>query len=195
LTRREIVRRILGGLGAGVAWSGVAAAHPIHQHLVDLAALPDSTMIAPDWAPEILNPQQNETLMLLAERMVPGSTEAKVNRTIDLLLGADSPENRRRFADSLSEVDNESKKRFGRVFKSLSFAQQDELLTQLSTVKTSNEPDPGGRAFTPRDHFENLKGWIVGTYYSSEMGMRELGWTDEQYFDELPSCPHPEGHH
>jgi len=47
---------------------------------------------------------------------------------------------------------------------------------------------------TIRDHFENLKGWIVGAYYSSEPGMRELGWTDNMFFPALPGCDHSDGH-
>ena len=35
----------------------------------------------------------------------------------------------------------------------------------------------GGRQESPmRGHFQNLKDWIAGAYYSSETGMRELGW-------------------
>jgi len=204
LTRREIVQGILGGLGAALAWPGITAAHPIHGHLATLAAAPDSKIAAADWALEALDSHQNDTLVALAERMVPGSTEAQVNRTIDLLLGVDSQENRQKFTDSLSVMDGESQKRFGQAFKFLSVVHQDELLTQVSAGKSSEDEDSPGagtnkrsgkRPPTPRDHFENLKGWIVGTYYSSEVGMRELGWTDEQYFDDLPSCPHPEGHH
>jgi len=46
-----------------------------------------------------------------------------------------------------------------------------------------------------RKHFENLKGWISGAYYSSEAGMRELGWTEDRVFEKFPGCEHPEGHH
>jgi len=45
-----------------------------------------------------------------------------------------------------------------------------------------------------RDHFENMKGWVVGTYYTSEVGMRELGWTGDFYFDHVPGCQHSEEH-
>jgi hypothetical protein len=40
-----------------------------------------------------------------------------------------------------------------------------------------------------------LKGWVSGAYYSSEMGMRELGWTEDRVFASFPGCEHPEGHH
>ena len=47
---------------------------------------------------------------------------------------------------------------------------------------------------TLRDHFDLLKGWIAGAYYSSEIGMRELGWTGNVVFAEFPGCQHPGGH-
>ncbi len=52
------------------------------------------------------------------------------------------------------------------------------------------------RTRSPRcgGHFQNLKGWIAGAYYSSEPGMRELGWTGNVFLAELPGCTHPGGH-
>ena len=35
LTRREMVQRLLAGVGAGAAWPLVAAGHPIHEHLAN----------------------------------------------------------------------------------------------------------------------------------------------------------------
>jgi len=46
------------------------------------------------------------------------------------------------------------------------------------------------RKFRPSGRFENLKGWISGAYYSSEMGMRELGWTEDRVFGSFPGCEH-----
>jgi hypothetical protein len=61
----------------------------------------------------------------------------------------------------------------------------DEILTEASSA---------GSGTRLRDHFELLKGWISGAYYSSEIGMRELGWTGQVMFAEFPGCPHPEKH-
>jgi hypothetical protein len=204
LTRREIVQSLLAGMGALAAWPQVASAHPIFTHLSDAETLSkaDAKAAAANWTPEFLNSHQNQTLVLLSERIVPGSSRAQVNRIIDLLLTVDTAENRRKFTDSLSTIDVESRKRFGRLFKSLSADQQDEILTSLAAGKPSVDQGSGRSikkrlqqpALTLRDHFENVKAWIVGTYYSSEAGMRELGWTGDVYFVELPTCPHPEGH-
>jgi gluconate 2-dehydrogenase subunit 3-like protein len=204
VTRREIVQSLLAGMGALAAWPQLGSAHPIFAHLSDAKTLAkaEARAAAAKWTPEFLNSHQNQTLLLLSERILPGSSQAHVNRIIDLLLTVDTPENRRKFTDSLSAIDAESRKRFGRVFKSLSAEQQDEILTSLATGKPSVDQETGRSiknrlqqpALTPRDHFDNVKTWIVGSYYSSEVGMRELGWTGDVYFIELPACPHPEGH-
>jgi hypothetical protein len=205
LTRREIVQSLLAGMGALAAWPQLASAHPIFKHLSDAKTLAkaDASAAAARWTPEFLNSHQNQTLLLLSERIVPGSSQAHVNRIIDLLLTADTSENRRKFTDSLSAIDVVSRKRFGIVFKSLSADQQEQVLTGLATGKPSVDRDSSRNAIknrlqqpalTPRDHFDNVKTWVVGSYYSSEVGMRELGWTGDVYFVELPACPHSEGH-
>jgi hypothetical protein len=198
------VQGLVAGMGA-LALARNASSHPIFRHLPDAETLgkADTKAAAAKWTPEFLDFHQNQTLLLLSERIVPGSKQVYVNRIIDLLLTVDTAENRRKFTDSLSAIDAESRKQCGLPFKSVTPDRQDEILTSLATGKPSVDQDSGRRsmkkrlqqpAFTPRDHFENVKTWIVGSYYSSEVGMRELGWTGDVYFVELPTCPHPEGH-
>jgi hypothetical protein len=201
LTRREMVRKLLAGMGAGAVWSRVAPAHPIHKHLADAAAWSqaDAKATAAAWKPEFLDAHQNRTLILLAERIMPGSGKARVNRFIDLLLSVDSTENQQKFAASLSVVDSESVQRFGHLFTAISKDRQNQLLTVFSEVgvgrKEGMDHSSGlGSEQTLHNHFDNLKGWITGAYYSSETGMRELGWTGDFVFDSYPGCPHPEGH-
>jgi hypothetical protein len=45
---------------------------------------------------------------------------------------------------------------------------------------------------TLRDHFDHLKGWIASAYYSSEIGLKELGYTGQMFFQAFPDCTHPE---
>lgn len=207
VSRRELLQKFLGALGTALAGAQVASAHPVHRHLRYPDGLLDDASAkvdASDWKPEVLDPQQNETLIILSERILPGSSGGQTNRLIDLLLTVESPENRKNFLNGMKAIDSEAQRRFHQPFRSLVPAQQDEILALCSTAKAAKvatdrettleedrAPIPGG---TIRDHFENLKGWIVGAYYSSELGMRELGWTEENYFDDLPECAHPEEH-
>ena len=75
--------------------------------------------------------------------------------------------------------------RHGKAWNAIAATEQDVLLREASTA------DPKSAI---RGHFQNLKGWIAGAYYSSEPGMRELGWTGAMIFAELPGCTHPGGH-
>jgi hypothetical protein len=189
LTRREMVGRLLAGLGAGSAWPLVAASHPIHEIFRNETLLEEGEKLAAaDWKPVFLSAQQNESLIALAEGVVPGSTKAQVNRFLDLLLSVQTEKHKSEFVAALGAFEAESLKRFGKGFPSLDDGQQNMVLT-----------DAAGNAEKEKSglyaHFENLKGWISGAYYSSEMGMRELGWTEDRVFASFPGCEHPEGHH
>jgi Gluconate 2-dehydrogenase subunit 3 len=208
ISRRQMVQRVLGSAGAGFALPALGRAHPIHQHLADAAVLAaaDEKAAAANWTPEFLDAHQNETLIVLAERIVPGSTAAQVNRFIDLLLSVDSQDNQKRFLESLSAFEAEALSRFQHPFKDLTEDQQVQILTAASTEKPG-APEENPRVPSPpraegaeaprtmRDQFENLKGWIAGAYYSSEVGMKDLGWTGQVFWDSFPGCEHPEGHH
>ena len=65
----------------------------------------------------------------------------------------------------------------GKAWTAITAAEQDALLREASTAD---------RESAMRSHFQNLKDWIAGAYYSSEQGMRELGWTATC---STPSCP------
>jgi hypothetical protein len=208
LSRREMIRRLVSGLGTGVVLARTALAHPIYKHLADgeLLAGAEAQVAEGKWTPKFLSPHQNGTLLVLSERMVPNSSQAQVNRFIDLLLSVDTAETRQEFSNSLAVLDRESIRRFGRAFKDISEAKQNELLTIFSAETLRHEETECGDADdapakksvglrpTLRDHFENLKTWITGAYYSSEMGMRELGWTGMVFFDDFPGCQHQGDH-
>lgn len=197
VTRREMVRRLLAAAGAGTAGPLVAASHPIHELFRNAAVLEEAgNLAAADWRPLVLNAQEDETLSALAERIVPGSTKAQVNRFIDLLLSVDTAEHKQKFAESLAAFEAGSQKRFGKRFPSLDARQQNMLLTDASVhpVKEDSSGIAGRENRDQHKDFENLKEWISGAYYSSEMGMRELGWTPDRVFASFPGCEHPEGH-
>jgi hypothetical protein len=195
LTRREMVQRLLAG--AGAAWPLVAASHPIYEHLANRAMFDEAEKLgAADWKLVFLNGQQDETLAALAESIVPGSMKAQVNRFIDLLLSVDTAEHQKSFVDSLAAFETESQKRFGKRFPALDAGEQTALLTDASTQAEKEDSSGTNRKEKSglREHFENLKAWISGAYYSSEAGMRELGWTGDYVFEKFPGCEHPEGH-
>jgi hypothetical protein len=188
------------------------AKHPAHRHLANAATLAqaDAQVAAADWIPAFLDSHQNETLIALAERIVSGSTRAQVNRFVDLLVSVDNQDTQQRFLNSLSAFEAESLHRFSTPFARLAESRQLEILAAAASMEpgqkaaeqpwgwfgTSGAEEPSQpERLTLRDHLENLKAWISGAYYSSEIGMNELGWTGNSFFESFPGCQHPEGHH
>jgi hypothetical protein len=208
LTRRELLQRALTGLGVAIAAPLGASAHPVHQHIADGNVESAAATVTGDaWLPEFLNSQQNETVVGLAEAVVPGSTQVLVNRVVDRCLAVDTAENQQKFIASLNALEAESQKRYHRSIAGLSAVQSTELLSACCAVESHPPSEPGSDSSgaaskdsgkndqtTLHEHFQNLKTWFVATYYSSEQGMRELGWTDDFYFESPPECAHPEEH-
>jgi hypothetical protein len=82
-----------------------------------------------------------------------------------------------------SAIESEARKRFGRGFDQLSASEKNVLLTSVSNEQTH------------RQHFSHLKDWITVAYYSSEEGMRELGWTENRTFRTFPDCEYEHESH
>jgi hypothetical protein len=182
LSRREIVQKLLSGVAMGAGLPLVASSHPIYRLLEDGEKFDrfEEMRGATDWKPLFLNAEQDKALVALSEVVVPGSTSAKVNQFIDLLLSVDTVEHRRDFVGSLMGVDEDAKKRFGRGLAALGQNEQNIVVTDFSGQDAH------------RSGFENLQEWIVGAYYSSEQGMRELGWNGSYAFENYPGCEHGE---
>jgi hypothetical protein len=203
--RRAVLQSLLTGVGASVTLPMVSDAHPMQHHLADQkkVARADKKAAAAAYKPEFLDAHQYATLEAISERIVPGSTKARVAPFIDQLLAVDTAAGQRSFLGAMGAFEMQAIDKFGKPWKSLTPAQQDELLTIASTAErglkvtvpaASGRPEVTEGKASIYDHFANLRGWISGAYYSSEIGMRELGWTGEMFFTELPGCTHADGH-
>ena len=92
----------------------------------------------------------------------------------------------RAFVGALGGLDMVAINRHGKAWVGITAAQQDALLREASTADAKTS--------ALRGHFQHLKDWIAGAYYSSEAGMRELGWDGNVVHGQLPGCTHPGGH-
>jgi hypothetical protein len=189
IPRRAALQTLLGGVATGLALpSSALAQHPVHAHLTNPGAIENAQQKASvaAYTPEFLDAHQAKTLEAVAEAIVPGSTAARVAPFVDQLLAVESVPNQRAFVGSLGAFDMAAIKSHGKAWLAITSSDQDAILRDASTADAKTS--------AMRGHFENLKQWIAGAYYSSEPGMRELGWTGNVVHAELPGCTHPGGH-
>ena len=82
----------------------------------------------------------------------------------------ESPQTQRAFLGALGAFDMAAIAKHGKAWTAITATEQDGILREASTADAKS---------AMRGHFQNLKDWIAGAYYSSETGMRELGWDGE----------------
>jgi len=202
--RRQVLQVLAGSVGAGLAAPALATGEAAHAHGHAAGAAQGGAAAAP--LPTFLEQPDLALLKSLAEAIVPGSTEAGVAAFVDQLLAVDTRERQRDFLAALGAIQSESLSRYRKSWLSLDAAQQTELLTAASTGPRSREPrywKPGEPVLaaerprvppTLRDRFESLKDVVATAYFSSEKGMKELGWTGQMVHPSFPGCTHPDGH-
>jgi hypothetical protein len=206
MKRRDLIRAgVLAGAAAALRSPiGKAQSATQSSELTPAQSGVDASkdLSAPGWKPLFLDEHQNETLIVLSDLMIPatdtpGAKEALVNRYIDLVLAAETPETQRAFLNSLGYLDGESIRRFKAAFRYLSREDQDTLLHALAY--TVNESRWTGEVDAKPDvghvHFEALKQRIMTAYYSSQIGEKELGWDGAFAHGPYAGCDHPEGNH
>lgn len=186
VSRREAAQTLLSGLAAGVVFPGLSPLHPVRALLLNgplLDAIDDRAVASETHKPLFLSPAQFSALDKITEAIVPGSRKAHSAAFIDLLLSVDSETSRQEFSAALTALDKGAEKAFQKDVVGLNDAQLNELLGAAAS-----------RDSTSFARFESLKGWAVGAYYSSEIGMRELGWTPDRVFSSYPACTNVESH-
>lgn len=210
-TRREMLQALAASISAGAVVPGLAANDHLPRHLAAADAIEqaDAKSKAAAYKPAFLDAHQLATVASLAERIVPGASRAKSAEFIDQLLAVDAMDDQRAFLVALGAFEGQALARASRPWIKLAEADQVAILTEASTMASSQpsskpwtrgQPVAYGREPVPpapltlRDHFDLLKRWIAGAYYSSEIGMKELGWTGNVVHPAFPGCDHPGSH-
>lgn len=139
--------------------------------------------LSPSSALKVLDPHQNETVVSIAEMIIPatdtpGATAAKVNEFVDLALAEWFDDNERaKFLQGIGELDDRTRKRFGKEFTGAAPEQQTEMLQLVDAeVAGLRDADKQGmhRDPTPsQGFFQMLKRLTLLGYYTSEIGDAE----------------------
>lgn len=204
MKRRDLFRRsFLGALGATLSWVSGRAANSYHSaRNRDFPVGYDASVSLADenWEPKFFSEHQNRLFSQLSELIIPetdtpGARSVLVNRFVDHLLAAESRETQKQFIESLSYIDGEAFQRFGQGFLDLAEESQVEFLNYLAYPHGLVTWQSNRSEFAGNVHFNRIKEWVARAYWTSETGMRTLGWDGSSMHGPFAGCPHPEDTH
>jgi gluconate 2-dehydrogenase gamma chain len=195
MNRRDVLRvTVFGAIGVGTT----VPASPAREFPSGYDA--SKELERPDWKPLFLDAHQNETLILLSDLMIPatdtpGAKAALVNRFLDLLMSVETAETQRAFIAALAYIDGESMRRYNSAFVYAPRERQLEFLTLIAYPHSLETWGEGQAEFPGHTHFQKLKNWITGAYYSSAVGLKELGWDGAFPHGTFSGCDHSADEH
>jgi len=195
MNRRELLRNSLLTIG-------VAASANIPVEALVFASGDDASreLARADWAPVFLNAQQNETLISLGEAIIPatdtpGAKAALVNRFLDLVLSVLPAETQHEFLHSLTWFDTSAVARYKTNFANLSDDQKQDFLNLVAWPHTHVRWGETDNGFDGHEHFQKMKRWVATAYYTSPVGLKELGWDGWPARGTFKGCEHQPGEH
>ena len=195
MNRRELIRNSLLTLGAAAT-----ANIPVEALVFASSDNAWEKLARADWTPVLLNAQQNETLTALGEAIIPatdtpGAKAALVNRFLDLVLSALPSETQGEFLASLTWFDTGATERYKATFVNLSDEDQQDFMNLVAWPHTRPRWGKIDANFEGYEHFERVKRWIAAAYYSSPVGLKELGWDGWAARGIFEGCEHQPGEH
>ncbi len=189
ISRRDILRTLAVGAVTGSVLQIIPAeaAAYIHQMVhKEKAAGP-----AGNYTPKYFSAPQYATLVALCHMILPqddksgGAVEAGAPEFIDLLT-SENPKYQLKLGGGLFWLDGFCTDRFGKVFLDCAPEQKKEVLDLIAFRKNAKK-DPAlsqGVAF-----FAFLRNLTCDGYYTSKIGIADLGYIGNTSLREFPGCP------
>jgi gluconate 2-dehydrogenase gamma chain len=189
ISRRDILRTLAVGAAAGSVLQIIPAeaAAYIHQMVQKEKALSP----AGNYTPKYFSAGQYATLVVLCDMIIPkdeksgGAVEAGAPEFIDLLT-SENEKYQLKLGGGLFWLDAFCTDRYGKVFYDCTLAQRKEVLDLIAFRKNTRQ-DPSlsqGISF-----FAFLRNLTCDGYYTSKIGIADLGYIGNTSLREFPGCP------
>lgn len=191
VSRRKAIKGVAFGLGTAASFPilNQQAAAQGHHHTATVPQVSDSNTAK---TPAFFNPLQYATITVLASVIIPtdetpGAREAKVNEYIDMIVSEGSSSLKKLYRDGLEWLEKTCHSRHRKRFVELSNEQQVKIVTEISQIKNPSADSPLQARF-----FKAIKEATIDGFYTSRIGLDELGYKGNGVLEEFPGCTHPE---
>ena len=188
ISRRDILRTLaVGAAGSVLQVIPAEAAAYVHQMVRD----EKSASSAGKYMPKYFTASQYATLLVLCDMIVPkdeksgGAIEAGAPEFIDLL-SSENGKYQLKLGGGLSWLDNYCTDRYGTSFLGCSAAQKKEVLDLISFRKNAKKDSSLSQGVS---FFAFLRNLTCDGYYTSKIGIADLGYIGNTSLREFPGCP------
>jgi gluconate 2-dehydrogenase gamma chain len=187
ISRRDILRTLAVGAGSVLRIIPAEAAAYVHQ----MVHKEKSATPAGNYSPKYFSAPQYAALVVLCDMIIPkdeksgGAVEAGAPEFIDLLT-SENPDYQLKLGGGLFWLDGFCTDRYGKLFLDCVLEQKKEVLDLIAFRKNAEKDSSlsQGVAF-----FAFLRDLACDGYYTSKIGIADLGYIGNTVVSEFPGCP------
>lgn len=189
LSRRDVLKSLSMGVVAGSVLRVIpaeAAEYAHHMVQAEKAAAPGGA-----YKPKFFTDHEYKTLKALCQAILPpdgntgGAIEAGAPEFIDLLT-SENPEYQLKLRGGMMWLDGACTDRFGKTYLESPADAQKQILDLIAYRKNILN-DPGLSQGV--EFFSFLRNLTADGYFTSEIGIKDLGYIGSKYLKEFPGCP------
>jgi gluconate 2-dehydrogenase gamma chain len=188
VSRRDILKSLTMGVMAGSVLRVIPAEAAEYAHAMIQA---DKTAGGGKYQAKYFSDHQYKTVEALCQAIIPadeksgGAREAGAPEFIDLLT-SENPDYQLALGGGLMWLDGACTDRFGNPYLECTPAQQTAML-DLIAYRRNAKADPGLSQGV--EFFSFLRNLTADGYFTSEIGIKDLGYIGNTYLKEFPGCP------
>lgn len=187
ISRRDVLKSLaMSAAATSVLRTIPAQAAEYAHHMV--AAEKAATQV---YAPKFFPAHEYKTLQALCQSIIPadadsgGAIEAGAPEFIDLLT-SENTEYQVRLEGGLMWLDSTCSDRYGKVYLDCSPQQQKEILDQIAY---RNNAVMDERLSQGVEFFSFLRNMTADGFFTSEIGIKYVGYVGNAFLKEFPGCP------
>ncbi len=187
ISRRDVLKSLTMGAMAGSVLSVIPAEAAEYAHTMVQA----EKSAAGKYKPKYFSDHQYKTIQALCQAIMPadersgGAIEAGAPEFIDLLT-SENPEYQLRLGGGLMWLDGACLDRFGKTYVECSPADQTKMLDLIAYRKNAKSDPSASQGI---EFFSFLRNLTADGYFTSEIGIKDLGYVGSKYLKEFPGCP------
>ena|SRR5437870_1002780 len=189
ISRRDVLKSLAMSAAATSVLRVIpaqAAEYAHHMIAAEKAAAP-----AKNYAPKFFSPHEYKALQTLCQTIIPadadsgGAIEAGAPEFIDLLT-SENKDYQRILGGGLLWLDGTCSDRYEKVYLDCSPEQRKEILDQIAYRKNAIANPALGPGV---EFFSFLRNMTADGFFTSEIGIKYVGYIGSAYLKEFPGCP------